>query len=320
MANLNNETKKVLILTHTDVDGCGSVVLAKGFTDWEVEYKSCNYTTRDINKEVANLLDTNEISNYDYVYITDISVNEENAKRINEFNGFSITTIVKLFDHHKTALWLNKYNWALVKVNREDGKATCGTELFYQYLINCLGKSKVEQAKEFVEMIRLFDVWDWKTAEDKEARISVGLTMLYKYYGEYDLIDKLVNNFRTSGTYLDWTMEMLIGVLQTQKDKYIKNKIKKSVVMEIEKYYVAVVFADDHISELGNAIAEEISCQCAMVINMDSKSVSLRSIGSFDVSIFAKQLHKNGGGHVNAGGCNLTKELLKHVLSNIELA
>ena len=76
-----------------------------------VEY--CNYD--NINEKIKDFIHNEEYLKYDYVYITDISVDEEVAELINnthpeEFNkGFNLCEMFTLIDHHKTALHLEKY-------------------------------------------------------------------------------------------------------------------------------------------------------------------------------------------------------------------
>ena len=75
----------------------------------DVEY--CNYKGDfGINKRVEKLLDEKAYEKYNKIFITDISVSEEIAERIEAEAPESF----QLLDHHKSALWLNKYNWAKV--------------------------------------------------------------------------------------------------------------------------------------------------------------------------------------------------------------
>jgi oligoribonuclease NrnB/cAMP/cGMP phosphodiesterase (DHH superfamily) len=124
MANIeiSPELKKKLmdkLFTHTDLDGIGCSILGKiyyGTNNINVEY--CEYN--NINEKVLEC----DFERYEKIFITDLSVNDEVAEKIDKLNGK-----FNLIDHHETALWLNKYDWAQVKTKKEDGKKESGTSL-----------------------------------------------------------------------------------------------------------------------------------------------------------------------------------------------
>lgn len=139
------------LLTHNDLDGVGCGILAKlAFgSDVNVRYNS-NFS---IEREVEWFLENGEKETF--LFITDLSVNEENEKNLNLFykNGGEI----QLIDHHKTALHFNNYEWGRVVVEDEDGKLTSATSLFYGYLIKKKLLQPTESLSEFVELIRQYD-------------------------------------------------------------------------------------------------------------------------------------------------------------------
>lgn len=98
---------KTKIFCHTDLDGIGCAVLAYlafGRENVDVEY--CDY--KDVDKKVESFGESEEYKSYDWVYITDISVSERLAERMD----MALTgNKVALLDHHATALGLNKYSW-----------------------------------------------------------------------------------------------------------------------------------------------------------------------------------------------------------------
>src|SRR5699024_5700241 len=80
---------------------------------------------------------------------------------------------IQLIDHHETALGLNKYDWAMVKVEESEGKLASGTSLFNAHLrdeyfnpqlisagiIN--PNADTENLDDFSEQVRLYDTWEW---------------------------------------------------------------------------------------------------------------------------------------------------------------
>ena len=105
---------KVKCFVHTDLDGVGCAILAYlafGRENVDVEY--CNYN--DVDGKIREFYLCGTPEEYDAVYITDISVDEEVAAEINELVIAGQNW--KLFDHHATALWLNRHEWSEVRVN-----------------------------------------------------------------------------------------------------------------------------------------------------------------------------------------------------------
>ena len=122
---------KIKLFTHTDLDGIGCAILAYlafGRENVDVEY--CDYS--NVNEKVEKFWDDPELEAYDYIFITDISIKEKLAIHI---TNEASEPRVHLFDHHATALGLNKYDWCEVSVMNDTlGIKTSGTELFYTYL------------------------------------------------------------------------------------------------------------------------------------------------------------------------------------------
>src|SRR5574340_1199463 len=101
---------KIKHFTHTDLDGVGCGILAEREYGDNVEIEYCDYD--NINEKVLDYINTSTAP-VDLILITDISVNEDVAERL-EFIHHWGGVKIKLIDHHGTATWLNKYKWAEV--------------------------------------------------------------------------------------------------------------------------------------------------------------------------------------------------------------
>ena len=168
---------KVKIFTHTDLDGIGCAILAymafgdRGFDSDKVDVEYCDY--KNIDSKLRALGSDHDLYNsYDKIYITDISMSEELAADMDVCCNHDK---IQLFDHHATALWLNKYDWCEVKVG--DAVKTSGTELFYVHLLNngyfddCY-PHYMENLDRFVEVVRDYDTWRWKEVlNEKEGLV-----------------------------------------------------------------------------------------------------------------------------------------------------
>jgi len=278
---------KVKLFTHTDLDGIACAIVAKvKYENVEIEY--CQYN--DINEKVTQWLDINpDFDNY-IVFITDISVNEEVADRLNRLEQENLT--IYLYDHHKTAEWLNKYRWALVKIENQYEK-TCGTELFYLYSII----PYPDAMSSFVEHVRMYDTWDWKEQDELYPK---QLNDLMYILGRDKFVNRMVDYIKQDRVdFLSMADFELLEIMQEQTDKYIDGL--KIFAQVLEGYTVGVVYADRNISEIGSTLSERHPFfDFFLIININQGTVSYRTTGNIDLSEIAKRY--GGGGHPKASG------------------
>lgn len=324
---------KIKLFTHTDLDGVGCAIVAKSaFDNVDVEY--CNYN--EINQKVLAFLENDKPTDYDRIFITDISVNEEVAERLDMIHRGGVS-YVQLVDHHKTALWLSeKYTWAEVRVeetnmyqtrgigNREKVLSS-GTSLFYKFLRN-KNIPKMERnlsLKLFAETVRRYDCWEWATSynDDHPKRLN---DLLY-IIGREKFIDRFSSNPTPTFTDLELT---LLEIEEHRINKYIWYK-KRDVKTEFVfvnglKYFIAYVFAESNISLLGNEIAKEYgdAIDFVAIIDAGSNKVSLRGIHD-DIKLgLDVARHFGGGGHDKASGFefeeSLSHDLFKKVFKKEE--
>lgn len=136
------------LYTHNDLDGVGCGIIARiAFgKDVDVRYNS----VMGLDHQIERLFEQEKGLKDDFLFITDLSVNEENAIRLDDLvkSGGN----VRLIDHHKTALHFNDYSWGRIKVNYEDGRLTAATSLLYEYLLEHDLINKSQAIDEFVEL------------------------------------------------------------------------------------------------------------------------------------------------------------------------
>lgn len=326
--------KRIKIFTHNDLDGYGCVVVgAVIFGKEYLDVSHCVY--ENINERVTKFIKSGEYKNYSAVFITDISVNEEVAELIDiatntvHEKGISCTTSFLLLDHHKSALPLNKYNWCNVVIEDEHG-LTCGTYLLFKKLdamirdmlpSRVLGKGH-QLFQEFVEMVRRYDTWEWKTKYNDE--LPNDLNILFKVYGEelftLRMIDK-INAIECSDFIIEAEDEVMIKIEKDKMREYIGKKNKslyKTFGNIIDKTYkFGVVFAENHLSTLGNELcALHPDLDFVVIINA-MHTVSLRSIKEdVDLSEIAKYIGQ-GGGHRKAAGFKVGDFLREEVINTM---
>ena len=296
--------KKILLISHiADEDGITPIILA-----------------REVFKEVDTILlnpgevDEKLIENidkYEEIYITDLSISEDLALKIEENENYK--NKIKLFDHHQTALYLNKYSFAKVIIERNEKKESA-TSIFYDYLLSISDCEilRKESTKGLVEEVRLIDTYDFKTEEEKRAK---NLDYLFSILGRENYIEYFTYLIKENDTFAYNEREKFLIKLQKDKvDNYITQKENETIFANIDGYEVALVYAEFYRSQLGNYLVEKYPIDFAVIINI-SRGISYRGKDKVDLSVFA--LNYGGGGHKNASGSKITKEKLKEITKGL---
>ncbi|MBE5101532.1 DHH family phosphoesterase [Priestia aryabhattai] len=296
------------LLSHTDLDGVGCGILAKlAFGDQiKIRYNSI----ASLNREVEWFLENEERNTH--LFITDLSVNEENEKRLEEF--YQTGGKVQLLDHHKTALHFNEYEWGHVVVEDNEGSLASGTSLFYEYLIENELIQTSNAVDEFVELVRQYDTWEWEKNNNQEAH---RLNALFFLLSIDEFEEKMVNRLQNSDHFFfDEFEQKILDMEEDKVERYIRRKRRELVQTSIGDYLAGIVYAESYHSELGNELGKEYPhLDYIAMLNMGGKRISLRTIHDHvDVSEVAG--HYEGGGHAKAAGCSLTNEAYKEFVTD----
>lgn len=306
----------ILVYSHTDLDGFGVNLICNyiqnNYNDVKFTIKNLNYN--EINNVILEDINNKTILSYNEVFITDISVNEEVAELLNNlYIKTNLFSNLYLFDHHKTAIWLNKYKWCKVsEVDTINNKKTSGTELFYDYLIFKY-LNKEQKLRGLIENIKLYDTWLWK---EENNIIPKKLNDLFLLLGFEEFEKGLIKTNYNVEEFIK-NNQLLLDIQQRQIDKYIKDKNKQLINIDIQGRKVGVVFADKYISELGNKLAE-LHNEIDIIAMINNDVISYRSIGNKfenDCSEFAKLYL--GGGHMNSSGSHIDKNITYNYIKNL---
>ena len=299
----------IKLFTHTDLDGVSCEILGKIAFGENIDVVRCGYG--NIDDKVEEFINSNE--EYDKLFITDISVKKELADALN-----NVSDKVILLDHHKTALWLNEYPFALVQVEDESVGKMCGAYLFYEYL-----KKNHEEfndtlaLKLFVKYVRMYDTWEWK--EKYDNIIPKRLNDLMYMDGPNEFIDKMIYRLGNNLAIFDDTDLMKLQIEQTYINSYIAQKNETLMINDdlFPEYTVGITFADKYISELGNKLCElHPELDFVVLINMSTLAVSYRTVkDDLDLSDIAKGF--GGGGHPKASGSRFDASIVNDMLNNI---
>lgn len=309
---------KIKLLTHNDLDAAGCVILAKlAFgDDVDIEYfqRPDKVTERLWKMLTFNYKENKfEYDDYDMVFITDTSCFDDVAEVIDRTE---LGKKIRLFDHHASAQLLNKYEWATVKIDYLPNWKTCGTSLFYDYLIY---RELVPECSYFIKLIRELDTWEWEAKDNIHAKYLDNIRGLY---GLEPFIDKYVqaltaNPVLTAETVfneIDW---VVINIEQNKINRYIKGRCQEIIPSTIEGYNVAVLFCEFYHSELGNEIGRLYpEYDLVAMINFRSGGISYRTRRD-DVNLTEFAQKFKGGGHHKASGSPIPVELKDELINSI---
>lgn len=308
------------LFTHTDLDGVGCAILAKLAFGEGVKITYCNYN--DVDVIVSEFLDEVCLGyeEGDKVYITDISVSEEVAEKIDSSNA---RYYIRLMDHHKTAEWLNSYSWADVQtetVMLNETIKTSGTELFYKYLSDMAYISKGNKIiREFVNFVRDYDTWRWKGFENGTP-IKEFNDLLY-ILGRDAFIERCMTRAKGNKHIVEFSKDERAALDKRQKeiDDYIELKGFQMSVNTIgldRPYKAGVVFAEKYFSELGNKLCDAFDIDFVMMVDMGARVVHYRATDEeVDVSEIAKMF--GGGGHKAAAGNTFDYDTRDRVIQSL---
>lgn len=304
---------KIKLFTHTDLDGVSCAILAYlAFAKENVDVEYCNYD--DVDDKVEAFMENEDLyRSYDSIFITDISVSDWVANMIDCLD--KAERKVRLFDHHATALGLNKCEWCTVTeyLSASHSIKTSGTELFYLYLRNSLslmyGQTSQNKISRFVSIVRDYDTWRWKELGE-DGLVSKQMNDLFHIYGRDKFIELAMKRimFSTSPLHQDeWFSEtdtLLLEQKQKDIDIYVEQK-EKQITVKTDQWgnTYGVIFAERYFSELGNRLCE-IHPELAYIamIDISRGTVSYRTIRD-DINLGTDIAHNyGGGGHPKAAG------------------
>lgn len=295
----------IKLFTHTDLDGIGCAILAKLAFGEKVDISYCNYD--DINESVLDYINNNDDS-LSYIYITDICVNEDVAKLLDERGG------VCLLDHHPTALGLNKYTWCKVMVEDLNCIKTSGTKMFYHWLgMNGYFSNELENNKslgKFAELVRDYDTWRWSELGE-EGVICKQVNDLMYLYGRDKFIIWCISEIHDEVfPRLYAADELLLNTKQKEIDEYVEEKNEQLFTSPMCGRVCGFVFAEKYVSELGNRLCKmHPEIDYVAMIDMGNKTVSYRTVKEdIDLGKDVAQLF-GGGGHPKAAGSEFSVDV-----------
>ena len=290
---------KDLIISHIkDIDGVSPLILLNVLG---VNYDYKLLDVYEVEAYLDELLKT-DLSIYNNIYITDLTVPEASYKLINESN---YKNKFKVFDHHKTHLYAGNIDYVTIDINE------CGTTLFYNYL-KTIGLKETKVLNEYVSSVKNLDLWLFEQNKDC---VAPKLGNLFDFYGVLRYIIEFTKHLKEDEHFkFNEFEEKILEILHDEEKIYIDKRELRMTVCKYGNYNVGVVFAEKYRSELGNELLiRNKNLDFIVIINLNG-GISLRS-REVDVSVIASKF--NGGGHKLASGFGISEKLKKDIISLI---
>lgn len=315
---------RILLLTHTDMDGAGPAILLRALFP-NLVVKHCTNAAMDSEIE-KTLTDPETGEQFDAVIICDISCKLETAERID--TNMAVKKVV-LLDHHITAKDLNRFSWAVVCPEVLEGSwfekmglvHSSGTSLLYNYL-EYLGLNQefpdIDKAEEFAFLVAGYDTWDWVNVFGEDSRFN-DMETLFEQYGmsEFERVftGKLLNGDPLIG---EREKSFLIAAL-SKKQAYIDDLEPWTETGHVQMpdgrtYNFACLQANQYIGDVYNRL-KKIHPESDFYIIDYGKGVSIRTDKDINLGALAKPL--GGGGHPGAAGIRINSDLRLRIMREI---
>ena len=325
--------KKILLLTHNDMDGSGPVIIAKtAFGKENVEVIHC--TNANMDEEIRSRCTVE--NDYDYIFITDISCSVETATMIND--GPCVGKVF-LLDHHRTALELNRFPWCHVEIKalvdsvlytygytpEKASRMASGTSNFLDFLRRNKNTFKGDglynpSLSIVVNAISAYDTWDWVNVFDKDETY-INLNRVFYLDGaekfENFMLSKIdKGSIKNNSTLLNKAEEAALVKEMKNIKEYCDKKVEKvlhfNALLGDREYSISYTTAEKYTPDVIEAIAQAKPAD--IYILQEGNKLSLRT-RSDDIDVSALAASIGGGGHKQAAGCYVTENAISLMLS-----
>lgn len=301
------ENNKKIIISHiADIDGMGSIILAKKY------FTNIDYILGEV-KDLPKVFTEFDFSNYDQIFLCDLPLSPSTIEVLNKRND--ITSKLKHFDHHISyqgdiPFYVNAH--ALLNERK-----TCGTELFYDYLLSLDNKLEKDFYKTLVEATREQDTWDFGI-ESYNAKL---LASVHAMMGSVPYIDLITSLDDSAEFKLPKLFDDLYQADLEKQKHYIEFVNKNLLITKFKDYTIGVTISEQYRSIIGDEICKlRPELDFVFIINYSRNSVSLRTVREdINLNEIGKYFHHDGGGHKKAAGFILDAESIPKIKEYAEM-
>jgi oligoribonuclease NrnB/cAMP/cGMP phosphodiesterase (DHH superfamily) len=317
---------KTVLLTHTDLDGAGCrIVFSLAHQHLkEDEWKILNCSNSNVDEQAAIFIDSDDVNVDTIICFGDICASRGILdKLVERFHT------IKIWDHHKTNTYaLEVIPDAAVIPENDIGKKNCGTSLMYQYFCGLdindprgdYFRSKGNQVllTDFVETVRSYDTFEWKSTNNKDAKRMVSLFFLIgmdRFCNKY--LNRLKDKDSSSKLFLDSDLEFIEARIENEQSMIDEVDVDKLFHVEVKGLKAVVMFTGTGVSlsELGYQLLTKYpKIDVFIGINFGTGTINYRCVkDNIDTGFYLAKPAK-GGGHPLASGNPIPAEITQFIL------
>lgn len=325
---------KSILFTHTDLDGAGCRIIFELIHMDKIkgkDYLIINSDNKSINDNVYNTLNEykNNINKDTEICFADICAKNDCLLYLKE----NFKTI-HIWDHHISNMVANEViENATIIVENDMGIKQCGTSLLFQYYAGLNEKIKIFDKKynqnlisEFVDTVRSYDTFEWKSTNNMQAKYLVTLYFLLNMESFCDKYVKILSDVNSKQLISDNDMQFIKSKLDFEQSVIDKLTPDHVYQLNLKGYKVAFLLGSRgaNVSELSHQFLTkypEFDVFISFRLN-EQNSFSFRTIkNNINVAeIFAEPL--GGGGHAAAAanfiGYDTVDELFKILFNKLK--
>lgn len=326
-----------VLFTHNDLDGAGcSVIYALAHPSTAVEsnrWKIYNCSNEGVDRTVKEAIDSGEVGKDTKVTFADIICCREHLQWLVD-NCAS----VEIYDHHNTNLWADTICPNAVIISKTaTGVPTCGTSLLYQNYAQLTfydpenkrwsefdtnnDETHKSLLTQFVDTIRSYDTWEWKSTNNILAK---HLQTLFSLLGIKEFISSYIKVLRVgsgvSNLIPDSDYRFINARINSEKERMDKFDMSKVDLCTIRGLRTALALntVGCNVSDLSSMFLEKYP-DIDMFVSFFFADGTLQFRTRRDDINLGKYIAEpmGGGGHPQAAGAVISddlKELFKLLL------
>lgn len=282
-----DENEDVVLITHKNCpDGAAAAVLVKKVYPSAVVLHCVH---EQVNQE--SLQAAEKISDGGKLIIADICPSQNTLDKLLKILETK-KTFLGIYDHHQSNSWLEKYCCSKdEKMEIVFDESRCGSKIVYDTLIKTHQK-ELEPYHDFIVISNDRDLW-----LQKDPR-SYHLSLLHKILHDEKYVQRFLKNPFFDGDKSEKEILNFFADLQKKNEE----KLLKRIIVKEDKngYLYGVIYGDGDSSTLLNNAIVRFNLEYALLVNLNTKKVSIRSKGNFDCATYSEKY--GGGGHRCASG------------------
>lgn len=280
----------VALITHKNCpDGAAAAVLIKKIFS-QVQVEHCSHV--QLSKE--SIATAQQVNENGKMIFCDICPDEETLKKVIEIvhqkNAF-----LAIYDHHQSNRWVEKYGSPhdkSIEIIFDENR--CGSKIVYDHFLDT-HKEILLPYQEYIMLTNDRDLW-----LQKDPR-SYRLSLLHKILEDQRYVKRFLKNpIFGKEEKEENILDFFIEIQRKEEEKLLK---KIQIRQDKEDYRYGVIYGNGDSSTILNKAIVRFKLEYALLVDLNTKKVSLRGKGNMNCAAYAEKY--GGGGHPCASGFHI---------------